>query len=296
VRVLPMLFAALLSIAALAVPTPNDVKAAVGRGDYASAESMLKEVVSAHPNSAKAHYEYAEVLAHNHHYDDATDQMLTAKHLDPNISFTNPEKFRSLEADLLNHGNHQPVRVSGAPVVTHQVPVYSTVPVQHERSGMGPLGFILMIVVIIAVVGWLVSLFGRRNTTVVNSVGGGSLPGGGSYTVGGGGYGMGGPTVINTGGSGIGAGLAGFAAGVVADELVERALDRPHYGSSGYGPQGYVEQVPQQDQYIDPGAQADRDMDTRPIDFGNDNSNSWDSGGSSFDSGSSDSGGSSDGW
>ncbi len=292
-RVLPMLCAAMLSISALAVPTPNDVKAAVGRGDYAGAESMLKEVVGAHPNSAKAHYEYAEVLAHNHHYDDATDQMLTAKHLDPNISFTNPEKFHSLEADLLNHGNHQPVHVSSAPVVVHQAQAYYPAPVQ-QRSGMGPLGFIVMIVVIIAIVGWLVSLFGRRSgTTVVNTMGGGSLPGGGSYAVGGGGYGMGGPTVINTGGSGIGAGLAGFAAGVVADELVERALDRPHYGGSA----GYVvDQVPQQDQYIDPGYQADRDMDTRPIDFGNDNSNSWDSGGSSFDSGSSDSGSSSDGW
>ena len=53
------LAAALMSLCALAwaLPTPQDIEAAVNSGKLAQAESMLREVIKEKPNSAKAHYE-----------------------------------------------------------------------------------------------------------------------------------------------------------------------------------------------------------------------------------------------
>jgi len=53
-----------LSVLAWALPTLQQVEAEVGRGNYAQAESMMREVVAAKPGSARAHYIYAEILAH----------------------------------------------------------------------------------------------------------------------------------------------------------------------------------------------------------------------------------------
>ena len=59
-----MLFLVLLCLAgaAAAADSPKDVQAAIDRGDYAAAQSMLRQAVSEHPSSAKAHYVLAEVL------------------------------------------------------------------------------------------------------------------------------------------------------------------------------------------------------------------------------------------
>jgi hypothetical protein len=53
-----------LSALAWGLPTLQDVEAEVNQGRYARAEEMMREVVAAKPDSAKAHYIYAEILAH----------------------------------------------------------------------------------------------------------------------------------------------------------------------------------------------------------------------------------------
>jgi hypothetical protein len=50
---------------AWALPSLADVEAQVQQGNYAQAESMMREVVAAKPNSARAHYVYGEILAHD---------------------------------------------------------------------------------------------------------------------------------------------------------------------------------------------------------------------------------------
>ena len=96
-RVLVALGLALLAWSAFALPTLEAVQAAVGQGNYVQAETMMGEVVAAKPNSAKAHYLYAEILAHNKRFDQATAQAAQAKSIDPSLKFTQPEKFRAFE-------------------------------------------------------------------------------------------------------------------------------------------------------------------------------------------------------
>jgi hypothetical protein len=82
---------------AWALPTVQQVEAAVQQGHYAQAESMMREVVDAKPGSAKGHYLYAEILAHNGSFAKAAEEAGKARQLDPDIKFTQPEKFRTFE-------------------------------------------------------------------------------------------------------------------------------------------------------------------------------------------------------
>ena len=96
-RVLAALGLALLAWSAFALPTLEAVQAEIGQGHYVQAETMMSEVVAAKPNSAKAHYIYAEILAHNKRFDQAMTQAAQAKSIDPSLKFTQPEKFRAFE-------------------------------------------------------------------------------------------------------------------------------------------------------------------------------------------------------
>ena len=90
-----------------ALPTESQVQAELQNGRGAQAESMMSEVVAAKPGSAKAHYVYAEILAHNGKFAQAGDEARSAQRIDPAISFTQPEKFRAFE-QLLARQQQQP--------------------------------------------------------------------------------------------------------------------------------------------------------------------------------------------
>jgi hypothetical protein len=82
---------------ALALPTPKDIEAAVAAGQYTQAESMLREVLQDKPQSAKAHYELGQVLAHAHRYKEAQAELQKAKDIDPSLKFaTSPDKFNTV--------------------------------------------------------------------------------------------------------------------------------------------------------------------------------------------------------
>ncbi|MDD2547122.1 MAG: tetratricopeptide repeat protein [Burkholderiaceae bacterium] len=90
----PGLFHALLALAlwacaqvALALPAPKDIEAAVRQGQFAQAESMLREVLKEKPLSAKAHYELGQVLAREQRYLEAQQALLQAQKLDPALKF-----------------------------------------------------------------------------------------------------------------------------------------------------------------------------------------------------------------
>src|SRR3979411_2376301 len=96
---------ATLSVLAWALPTLQEVEAQVRQGNYPQAESMMREVVAAKPDSARAHYVYAEILAHEHKLAQAVEEAKTARTIDPDVKFTDPEKFRTFEASLLRAQN-----------------------------------------------------------------------------------------------------------------------------------------------------------------------------------------------
>lgn len=91
----------LSAMLALALPTPKDIETAVAAGHFTQAESMLREVLQDKPQSAKAHYELGQVLAHEHRYKEAQTELQKAKDIDPSLKFaTSPEKFNTVLAKV----------------------------------------------------------------------------------------------------------------------------------------------------------------------------------------------------
>ena len=106
------LLISLVAAAAMALPSPKDIDAAVSAGHLSQAESMLREVVQEKPNSAKAQYELGQVLARQARYADAQASLAQAKTLDPSLKFAaSPDKFN----DIFNKISQQAKAPNGAP-------------------------------------------------------------------------------------------------------------------------------------------------------------------------------------
>ncbi len=275
--------AALWSVAALALPSSADVQSAVKAGDYPKAEAMMQEVVTAKPQSAKAHYIYAEILAHDAKFSAAAAQAHKAREIDPEIGFTDPEKFRTFEQTLN--------REQAAPVTATQAAPVRQAPPQAASNGMPGWVWGLGFAVVAFLIWRMVSRRAAGAGAMAAPAGGyGMAPGapqpgygpgyGGGYAPG---YGQ------APGGGLLRTGLAA-AGGVAAGMLVEKMIEGNHHNSDNYGNGG------SQGGLFEGGAnQAATELENRPIDFGS--GNDWDSGGGGSDnftpSGGSDDGG---GW
>ena len=284
-------FALFASIAA-ALPTVQQVEGEVKQGNYAHAETMMSEVVAAKPGSARAHYFYAEILAHNANFARATEETAKARQLDPQLSFTDPEKFRSFE-QLLQRQANPPAKTRAAPVTQgYAAPASSPAMTNEARPSGGIPGWVWLAgLAVLAVVVW--KMFSRRPAAspagnfaaagmpannVPGSGGamgggpmGGGMPYGGGVAPGGAGGGL-----LRTG-LAVGAGVAG---GMLIDQMLH---NRSEGGASaaGLGNLGGVDP----DSYDPAADSAARELENRPMDFGQ-GGNDWDSGGASGDSGS----------
>ena len=280
--------AALWSAAAFALPSTNDVQAAVKSGDYPKAETMMQEVVAAKPQSAKAHYLYAEILAHDAKFTDAATQARQARELDPALSFTtDPEKFKSFER-LLEREQAGPAVAPQATVPTPHVNAAPAIPREAPSSGVPGWvwvgGFAILAFVIFRAV--------SRRAMTNNMASAGYAGQGGGYGMNPGmqqpGYGPGYGQAPGAGGGLLRTGLAA-AGGVAGGMLLERMLEGNRHdensgNSNNYGPQG--------GSFDNGSSQAANELENRPMDFGS-GGNDWggDAGGGS--SGGSDDGG---GW
>lgn len=291
---------------AWALPTVDEVEAQVKQGNYTQAETMMSEVVAAKPGSARAHYFYAELLAHNGSFARASTEAAKAREIDPKIGFTDPEKFRSFEQTLQREQTAKPrasTGSSGSGMSSSMVPAAAAT---TAASGGGIPGWVWLVgLAIIAFVLW--KGFSRSRMA---PAGGLATAGGpqGAYPYGtnnmnpgaaygpGAGYGpgmQGGPMQqgARPGGGLLGTGLAvagGVAGGMLIDEMLHKRGDGGGAGS-GIGNLGGVDPSNAGAFGNDAAAQ---ELESRPIDFGN-GGNDWDSGGGGGDSGGGDSGG---GW
>jgi hypothetical protein len=255
---------AVWSAAAFALPSFKDVEDAVKAGNYPQAEQMMQEVVAAKPGSAKAHYVYAEILAHDAKFDQAAGEAGQAQQIDPALSFTDPNKFRDFQRLLQREQ-------AGA----HRTPQagYGYAPAHVQQAGLPGwvwgLGF-----AVLAFVLW--RAVSRRNVMMGRSAYGGGAaaygPGVGPYGGPAGPYGGVGPMggMGGTGGSLLGTGLAA-AGGVAGGMLLEKYLEGQH-GNAGVAGPGAVP-------FDDGGAQAAGDLENRQIDFGTGNDWGGDGGG-----------------
>ena len=263
----------LVSAAAFALPSVTEVQAEVQKGNYAQAEVLMRDVVAAKPGSAKAHYVYAEILAHNKRFEFALQEARLAQQLDPAIGFTQPDKFRSFE-QLLEREQRAPTSAGGTAAGTGtavQAPRAATQRSSGIPGWIWGAGF-----AVIAVLLWRM-FSARRNAQSMAPAYGGMQSGGygPNYSPMGGGQGSG---MLGTGLAAAG----GFAAGMLAEKLLDGHRDG---GSSSASPASDGGMSPG---YFDNGA-AD-ELSSRSVDFGS--GGDWDSGGGG---GGSDGGGS-DGW
>ncbi len=136
-----------MSVTAWALPTTQDVEAAVRQGNYSQAESMMSEVVAAKPDSAKAHYLYAEMLAHNRNFSKASQEAARARQLDPAIKFTTPDKFSAFEQLLQREQTAQTktreAPTAAAPGPARAAPSGFDIPGWVWVAGLGVIGFAL---------------------------------------------------------------------------------------------------------------------------------------------------------
>ena len=249
---------ATLAVASLAMaePTRQDVDQALKSGDVARAETLMKEVLAAHPESAKAHFRYSEILAYEGRTTEAKTELSKAEQIEPGLPFAKPEAVNNLKHKLSNNQHTQ---------TSHQ-------------SGSSP----LLLWGGIALVGFLIFLAFRSfrrppvQQSYVNNpqiTPNGYGPQGG-YPQGGPGYGPQGGGM----GSGIMGGLATGAAvgaGIVAGEvLMHKMLDDDHPNNNSNS----VHNDPAQDNFSDISGN----------DFANNDNGSWDNDSftdsSSFDS------------
>ncbi|WCT78009.1 tetratricopeptide repeat protein [Novosphingobium humi] len=83
-----------------AEPSVRDVYATARAGQVDKAVTMMDEVLKAHPNSAKAHYVQAELLAKQGKTADARAQLAQAEKLAPGLPGIQPQSVAALKAQL----------------------------------------------------------------------------------------------------------------------------------------------------------------------------------------------------
>jgi len=79
-------------------PSLHEVYQAVHSGQLHEAQAMMTKVLRDHPDSAKAHYVEAEVLARLGRSSEAQAELETAERLSPGLAFAKPEAVRDLRA------------------------------------------------------------------------------------------------------------------------------------------------------------------------------------------------------
>jgi hypothetical protein len=143
-----------LSALAWALPTLQQVEAEVRQGNFARAESMMREVVAARPTAPARITCTPEILAHDGKLAQAVEEARAARTIDPDVKFTDPEKFRTFEAALLRAQNpalgsprtpsadaRTPAQV--APTDVQRAPATTGVPGWAWLAALAAIGFVL---------------------------------------------------------------------------------------------------------------------------------------------------------
>ena len=246
-------------------PSLHEVYQAAESGRLNDALGMMNQVLRDHPNSGKAHFVEAELLAKQGRLADAAAELGTAERLAPGLPFAKPEAIDSLRRNI----------ASSSPSARLIPSAYRA---QSSPASHFPLGLLLMGAALIAAIIFFVRKLSQPKTNVYPPAGGAGYGAGfGSGTPvqpGGAGGGMApmGPTAGGMG-SGILGGLAtgaALGAGMVAGEaLMHRFTDGARQHDTG------------QPSYIP--ASYDRDASANDLggnDFGVSDGGSWDDGSS----------------
>ena len=194
--------------------TMHQVYQATESGKFNEAQSMMDKVLRDHPNSAKAHYVEAELLAKQGQLGNAEAELKTAERLQPGLSFAKPQAVESLRAHI--SAAHR-VESSNLPR-----------PAASSNGGNGmPWSLLFLGIGLIAFIFFAARLMSRRNATVVPANNYSGYGPGANMQPAGAAPMMGQGQSMGMGGGGMGSGILGglatgaaIGAGVVAGEAL----------------------------------------------------------------------------
>ncbi|RFU45347.1 tetratricopeptide repeat protein [Paraburkholderia sp. DHOC27] len=158
-------FASLMLVCSLAfaVPSAQQIESDMARGNWQQADSALTEVLQAHPNNARAHYLYAQVLVNEGRAADALAQVQQAKTLDPQIRFTDPTRFAQTEAMIRRAAEragatgsriNNPLAQQNAPSMQAQAAMAPPAPEHHGPSTGLMIGIAIVLIGVAIVLRW----------------------------------------------------------------------------------------------------------------------------------------------
>lgn len=117
----------LLSTQVWALPAPKQIQDAVHAGQFVQAEQMLREVITAKPNSALAYYELGQILAREQRHGEAVQALQQAQSLEPSLKFArSADLFHKIMAAEQAQLQQQSVK-------TAQSLKAATLPVAHTK-------------------------------------------------------------------------------------------------------------------------------------------------------------------
>ncbi len=208
-------------------PTLHQVYEAAQSGRLNEAQAMMAIVLRDHPNSAKAHFVEAELLARQGQLAKAGSELNTAERLAPGLPFEKPQAVDALRKRI--ESPPAASRLSAAP----QVP-------RAEASGGIPWGLLLFGGALIAAIFYFASAMRRRNGSAFPAgMNPAYAPQGGAPGAAAQPYGPGGMAPPMGGsGAGIGSGIMGglatgaaLGAGMVAGEALMHHFTDGNRGS-----------------------------------------------------------------
>ncbi len=191
-------------------PTLHQVYEAAQAGRFNEAQAMMDKVLRDHPNSAKAHFVEAELLAKQGQVTGARSELAIAERLAPGLPFAKPQAVENLRN-----------RIASSPGASQLSP--SARAVEAAPSTGLPWGMLLLGGGLIAAIVYFARSMGRRNATYIPAGAGYAPPGTAP-----GAYGAGGMVPpVGPSGAGIGSGIMGglatgaaLGAGMVAGEAL----------------------------------------------------------------------------
>ncbi|MFZ9643145.1 MAG: tetratricopeptide repeat protein [Candidatus Methylopumilus sp.] len=230
----------------------HDVYQAAEAGNISKAQAMMEQVLRDHPDSAKAHYVEAELLAKQGKMAAASAELTTAEGLKPGLPFEKPQAVQALKAVIAGQAA-SPTRP------------------QETQTGFG-MGSLLLIVGLIVFIFFVGRAMGRRSNPVVYPANNGGNYGQQPYGTG---MPMGGPVGGMGGGMGSGI-LGGLATGAALGAGMVAGEELMHHFTDGDKTSGVVGNANAGDSWTD-------SNDMGGNDFGMTDSGSWDDGGGGGD-------------
>ncbi|BBP04262.1 hypothetical protein TPL01_20460 [Sulfuriferula plumbiphila] len=207
------------SACAADAPTLHQVYQAAQAGKLDEAQGMMEKVIQEHPNSGKAHFVEAEILARQGRLGKAEAELNTAERLEPGLPFAKPQAVQELKARIAASHRSQST-MNGGPA---------------ETAAGFPWGLLLLGIGSIVLITLLVRAMTARNNVPMAGTNPAGTPGPTGQP-----YMGGGVTPMAPAGGGIGSSIvsglatgAAVGAGMVAGEaLVHHFMDGNKSGTN----------------------------------------------------------------